>query len=577
MAGIGNPFREKAEEFKAKVMRRDGGLEHGSDGGGDELAIPIGIDLGTTNSSAAYVSPETGKVETIPLETSAPRERIPSVVFFDQEKGIYVVGDQARRRAFRNDRAVRAEFKREMPHASIAHYDLGDPDKGEVRRETPQTLSAIVLREIRERSERELSERHKRPVRIRRAVITVPANFPEEAPAATMAAAKDAGFEDVQLLDEPTAAAIAYALHRAPEVKKIVVFDWGGGTLDCSILASETDDKKPFRVANAAGDPHLGGKDFDDALVAILAQRVAEQSRRPREEGPFDVLSSEDIGISANKRALWRTHLKERAEQIKMQLSEVDEAEFTIDSDALVDHDGEPLAVSGAVTRDEFEAATRDKIDAAIAVLRNSLAEAELSAGDIDRVVLVGGTTLMPAVRAAIVASLGIEPFADIDRLTAVAQGAAAYELLTRPGGKDDDSARDLIVPLASHHFGVRVGLDQLDTLILKNAELPSAPVTRTYLPLHTDARQVSIPLCQYDDTVVRRAPKGELPRIEDADLDGRPPKVYEIGRVVVDDLTGENRAVDVTFEMDRNRILSITVKRQADGREYPLVIDRHH
>lgn len=579
MVHLGKIIDAKADALARVEERAKDEAESGSDRGPDDDII-LGIDLGTTNSSAAYLSSKTKTVEVIPLEIGMFRNRLPSVVWFDQERDRMVIGDEARRAATRYPEAIKAEFKRDMPRASVTTYRLGEGDGA--RTETPVTLSTAVLAEIRSRAEKTIEAATGKPIRLKRAVITVPATFTEEAPAATMEAAKAAGFEEVQLLDEPTAAALAYALHQGEGRQRIVVFDFGGGTLDCSILTSPGEGDRPFKITNPVGDPELGGKDFDEVLIRLLAGQVAVASRLPPEKGSFDVLSDADLGISPYKRALWRAALKDKAEEIKLQLGEVPTVDWSLSSDKLVDHDGMPLAVDGTVTLAEFEAATAHLVERAVDVLRRTLTEAELSPKDVDRLVVVGGTTMIPAVEAAVARELDNRPYRDVDRLTAVAQGAAIFGLLEAPlppdpkvdgkGIEVDGSHLDL---LASHNFGVRIGLTQLDTLICKNDPLPSPPVTRSYRPARPESEEVTVALYQYDDMVARRAPEGELPTIQDTDFEALPPRVFEIGRVRVGDLRGETRAIDVTFRMDRNRILQVVVRRQSDGSEFPLSIER--
>jgi molecular chaperone DnaK len=533
-------------------------------GDGDILQIPIGIDLGTTNSSAAYRHPRTGEIKAVRLEASSSPYRLPSVVYYNQEQDRIVVGDAARNAMVARPASVKAEFKRDMPRASQVTYTLGDPSRGPVRTETPESLSAIVLSTIRERAERAISEDLGSPVEITEAVVTVPASFPEMGPAATEAAARAAGFTAIRLIDEPTAAALTYLQDADPQKMRILVFDWGGGTLDCSLLTTTGERERPFRVEHPTGDPALGGKDFDQAIVDILADRVAAASSKPAESGPFDVFSDGDIGISLGKRLQWRARLKEEAERIKERLSSETEVDFTIASPDLVDIGNTPLALHGMITRATFEEATGDLIARAMGVLRRTLDAAGVAGEELDRLVLVGGTTRMPAVETAIRAELGIGPYGGVDPLTAVAKGAALYSIVEPP-------------PLfASHNFGVRTGFNVLHTLIRKNAPLPSPPVTHSFHPLHPGATAVVIPLVQFDDELVRRA-AGEAVRLRPEDLDPPAPLAFDIGHLKVEGLTGNIRAVDVTFEMDASRILRVTVRRQSDGHIMHHTIDREN
>lgn len=580
MAGLELWLDERIDEVEKK---------HAESSDSEPLSIAIGIDLGTTNSSASFFNTNPGvkRPDVIYLEMGAIRERLPSVVWFDQRNDRILVGDPAYRMAALRPLEVKAEFKRDMPKASSVTYTLGE--KEGARTETPTSLSAMILKEIRIRAEKALTERHSRPVSVTTAVITVPANFPEEAPAATMDAAKAAGFTDVHLIDEPTAAALAYALlEGTPPGKKILVFDFGGGTLDASILSTPGDDGRPFKVTNSCGDAELGGKDFDTALVGHLAASVAAASRRPAEDGPFDVLSDEDIGINMNKRYRWRAALKDEAERVKVALTETESADFSFASDDLVDFDGAPLTVSGTVTRKEFEDLVKPLIERATRILQRTLDEAKLEKADIDRLVLVGGTTKVPVVVQAVRDFLGQGPYRNVDPLTAVAQGAAVYGFLLtsvapKEDAKDGETPKDgekrevVSSPLelrTSHNFGVRWGLDKLDTLIPKNEPLPSSSAPQSYGPARADSDEVVVPLYQYDDSLVSRAGKDGGPiTLTGPDFDER--RAYEIGQVHVTGLTGSNRAIDVTFTMDENRILSVVVRRQSDGREFASKIER--
>ena len=530
-----------------------------------KIGVSIGIDLGTTNSSAAFYDPRSEAVRVIPVSMGLMPSRMPSVVAFDGERDRILYGDEAEQFSLRFPDYVVREFKRDMPASSSKVYRIGTGER--VRTETPVSLSSMMLTELREQVLRVLTDEFGSGFKIKNVVVTVPANYPEEALQATKRAAETAEFINVSLLSEPEAAALTYSemtTHRTGA--QILVFDFGGGTLDCCLLRRNDDGR--LQVSHANGDPNLGGKDFDEALIRWVADRVANKSALPL-PGVFDVLGTGDIGISIARRKKWRQEIRNRSVDAKISLSMATSFEIVFDSSSLVDYDGTPLLVEEIITRDDFDRLTRSHLNRALEVFDATIREAGLEPDAIDRVIMVGGSSNIPAVSEALRARTGLDPVRTIDPLTAVAQGATIW---ARRISIETATTDDGLVMVSNHNFGVRIGFGQLEVLIPKNRELPVETEPRTYRPATDRATNVVVPLYQFSEELVTRSGSGPISVNADDIERGR---AYEIGRVQVDGLSGANRFIDVKFTMDRNRILHVTVKRQSDGHEFVVDISR--
>ncbi|NBT25540.1 MAG: Hsp70 family protein [Actinobacteria bacterium] len=512
-----------------------------------KIGVSIGIDLGTTNSSAAFYDPRSNTVRVIPVSMGLTPSRMPSVVAFDEERDRILYGDDAEQFSFRFPDYVVREFKRDMPSASSKIYRIGTGER--VRTETPVTLSSMMLTELRRQVLRVLTDEFGDGIKIENVVVTVPANYPEEAQQATKRAAETAGFTDVSLLSEPEAAALTYSeMTTLRTGAQILVFDFGGGTLDCCLLRRDHGGR--LHVSHANGDPNLGGKDFDEALIRWVADRVAIKSALPP-PGVFDVLGTGDIGISIARRKKWRQEIRNRSVDAKISLSMATSFEIVFDNSSLVDYDGTPLLVEDSITRADFEHLTRSHVDRALAVFDATIREAGLEPDAIDRVIMVGGSSNIPTVGEAIRARTGLDPVRTIDPLTAVAQGAAIWaERISRD--RIGRGTGEGLVMVSNHNFGVRIGFGQLEILIPKNRELPVETEPRTYRPATDGATNVDVPLYQFSEELVTRSGTGPVTVTHDDIERGR---AYEIGRVQVDGLSGANRFIDVKFTMDRNRI----------------------
>ncbi len=342
----------------------------------------IGIDLGTTNSCVSIMDGAKPKV----LETPEGKRTIPSVVAF---KGTEViVGEAAKRQTITNKNTV-SSIKRKMGTKEMTK--IGDKDY------TPEEISAKILSYIKSCAEDKLGH----PVK--KAVITVPAYFNDSQRAATKAAGKIAGLEVERIINEPTAAALAYGLDKLNKEQKILVYDLGGGTFDVSILDMA---EGSFEVLATSGDNKLGGDDWDQRIIDWLIQEVKKES---------------GVDLSKDKMACQR--LKDAAEKAKIDLSGSKETQILLPYISMTS-DG-PLNVEKTLTRAKFEDLTKDLLERTVKPVEDAIKESKLSLNDIHQVLLVGGSTRMPAVQALIKKITGKEPNKTVNPDEVVAMGAA--------------------------------------------------------------------------------------------------------------------------------------------------------
>ncbi|WP_227134622.1 Hsp70 family protein [Halorubellus salinus] len=346
----------------------------------------LGIDLGTTNSGMAIV--EAGDPQM--LSNNEGNRLTPSVVHYDED-GDALVGRRAISREPAEPDQVIREIKRHMGEEDYTEKIQGKDF-------TPPEVSTEILQKLKRDAEEYLEDD------VSEAVVTVPAYFTINQTAATKTAAENAGFDETHLLNEPTAAALAYGNGKDLD-ETLLVYDFGGGTLDISIIDVADDE---FKVLATDGDNNLGGADFDRALMELLAERYED-------EHGVDI--RDDTEISAN--------LRTEAEQTKIELSSDTEAEAM--APFLGQIEGEIVTIEETVTRDTFEDITADLRDRAIDPIQKALEKAELTTDDIDNVLLVGGSTMMPAIQDRLEEFVGLEPTKTIDPDKIVAQGAAVY------------------------------------------------------------------------------------------------------------------------------------------------------
>ena len=344
----------------------------------------IGIDLGTTNSCVCVM--EAGEAKVIPNAEGV--RTTPSVVAFKNDE--IQVGDIAKRQAITNPNTV-SSIKRHMGENAY-RVDING------KKYTPQEISAMVLQNLKATAEAYLGEK------VDKAVITVPAYFNDAQRQATKDAGKIAGLEVMRIINEPTAAALAYGIDKTEKEQTILVFDLGGGTFDVSILSLADG---TFEVLSTNGDTYLGGDDFDNKIINWLAEEFKK----------------ENLGIDLLKDNMAKQRLKDAAEKAKKDLSGITSVQISLPFISM--GVAGPLHLEKTLTRAKFNELTKDLVDRTMVPVRNALRDAKLTANDIDQVLLVGGSTRIPAVQEAVKRELGKEPNRSINPDEAVAVGAA--------------------------------------------------------------------------------------------------------------------------------------------------------
>lgn len=388
----------------------------------------IGIDLGTTNSCVAVMEGKEVKVITNP----EGNRTTPSVVAF--KDGEIIVGDAAKRQVVTNPESV-SSIKRKM----------GSHDKVRVNGKdyTPQEISAMILQYMKKYAEGYLGES------VNKAVITVPAYFNDAQRQATKDAGKIAGLEVERIINEPTAAALAYGIDKTDKEQKVMVFDCGGGTHDVSILdlADGT-----FEVLATAGNNHLGGDDIDNQIVDMLVEQF----------------KSEHHGIDLSKDRMALQRLKEAAEKAKKDLSSMVQTHISLPFIS-ADETG-PLHLETDLTRAKFETMIQGFIEKTLVPVRQALKDADLSANDIDQVLLVGGSTRIPAIQEAVRKELGKEPNRSVNPDEVVAMGAAIQ------GGVITGDVHDvLLLDVTPLSLGIETLGGVMTTLIPRNTTIPTS------------------------------------------------------------------------------------------------------
>jgi molecular chaperone DnaK len=426
------------------------------------MSLIIGIDLGTTFSAVALVR------DGVPTILPCGDERIiPSVVGLAPDGGL-LVGTPARNQyALYPERTVRS-IKRQMGRA--ASVPLGD------RSATPQQISALILRELRRAAEAQLG------LPVDRAVITVPAYFSDAARQATREAGELAGFAVERIINEPTAAALAYGLDRSGERQLVAVYDLGGGTFDVSIIEL---DSGVIEVRASHGDTQLGGDDFDERLRELLVERFeAAHGISPRDD----------------RRAMAR--LLRAAEAAKIALST--RPEVHVQEEYLLSADGRPLHLDTEVSRAEFEGAIADLLEGTLAAFDAALSDAGLTADDLDKVLFVGGSTRIPLVWELVREHTGIEPAVAVNPDEAVALGAAAQAAII--AGEPLDA---ILVDVTSHSLGIevaemqmgRVVPDHYSVIIPRNTTIPTSRAEE-YHALHPAQTAIDLKIYQGEHPV---------------------------------------------------------------------------
>ncbi len=490
----------------------------------------IGIDLGTTNSCVAVI--EGGEPVIIPNPEGG--RTTPSIVGFKENENL--VGLLAKRQAVTNPTNTVFSIKRFMgrKYGEVANeisevpYKVIEGPNGDARVEasgkeySPPEISAMVLQYLKESAEKYLGEK------VTKAVITVPAYFNDNQRQATKDAGKIAGLEVERIINEPTAASLAYGLDKTGD-RTIAVFDLGGGTFDVSIL--ELGDSV-FEVKATNGDTHLGGDDFDQKLIEWL---VAEFKK------------DQGINLSSDPMALQR--LKEGAEKAKCELSTVHETDINLPF-ITADASG-PKHLNIKLTRAKFESLTEDLVERTVAPCRNAIKDAEASgASKIDEVILVGGTTRMPAVQAKVKEIFGLEPHQGVNPDEVVALGAAIQ------GGVLAGDVHDvLLLDVTPLSLGIETLGGVMTKLIERNSTIPTRK-SETFSTAADNQTTVEIHVLQGE-----REMAGQNKSIGRFQLAGLPPAPRGIPQI------------EVTFDIDANGILNVAAKDKATGKEQKIII----
>ncbi len=498
----------------------------------------IGIDLGTTNSVVAVVEGGEPKI----IQNAEGNRLTPSVVAFT-EKGV-LVGEPAKRQAITNPSRTIYSIKRFMgrrhkeveAEEKMVPYEIvgGSEDYVKVRIDgkeyTPQEISAKILQKLKEAAESYLG--HK----VNKAVITVPAYFNDAQRQATKDAGKIAGLEVARIINEPTAAALAYGLEKKKD-EKVVVFDLGGGTFDVSVLevagsGDSEDDRKVFQVLSTSGDTHLGGDDFDEVLINYVADEFQREQ-----------------GVDLRKDSMALQRLQEACEKAKKELSSAPQSDINLPF-ITADASG-PKHLQVSITRSKFEELIDPFMDRIRKPIAQALRDAGLSASDIDEVVLVGGSTRIPKVQSLVKDYFGKEPHKGVNPDEVVAIGASIQGSVLAGERKDV-----LLLDVTPLSLGIETEGGVFTKLVERNTTIP------------VEKKETFSTAADNQTAVTVRVFQGERPMAEDNrllaqfNLEGIPPQPRGVPQI------------EVRFDIDANGILNVTAKDLKTGKEASVKIE---
>lgn len=482
----------------------------------------IGIDLGTTNSVVATME----KNGPFIVPNSLGERLTPSVVGFTKS-GDILVGKKAKRGAIMNVGRTVFSIKR--------HMGSNHKVRIEGKEYTPQEISAMILQKLKQDTQDYFGEE------ITQAVITVPAYFTETQRQATKDAGEIAGLNVRRIIDEPTAAALAYGLDKN-EDQILMVYDFGGGTFDVSIIEIING---VFQVRAISGNTHLGGDDFDKRISDYLVEQFKSEHKVDLSEDPIA-----------------RQRLRESAEEAKIELSELKETHILVEAITMTERG--PLTLDCVLTRDKFEDLTKDLVEATRAPMQAALKDATLQVKDITNILLVGGTTRIPAVQRLVKEFTGKSPHRDISPEEVVAMGAAVQTIVLAPleGDLEETSAtryqgesRPVIIHMTPFSLGVGLQNDQMGAIIERNSTYPTE-AKDIFTTTRDFQEAISFPIYEGESDIASENTFLDLLRIE-----GITPAPRGVPRI------------EVTFRLNPDRILEVRAEDLATGVEKQITI----